>query len=261
MRTLALRLLAVLTVALSVTGCLVEPPAGAAAASLDRVESTERSALNPEVRATAPALPAEVIDWAARGIVFEGPWREDEIELVSEVLVHFADRLGEDRLLALTRQAVRAGTDGQRETLTFLRDVGTESLVGSWAPHVGRITIYDGLFDPAHMADHYSMRFERELAQAPSGPVSPPMFIVAHELGHMLVDGVRRESAAVDTSAGTALEDLYAEHVIHEFRAHPLHGVNESVASEVGLWVYEIRRPQAVDAYAAAYLAPALLGE
>lgn len=255
------RMVAVLVIALSTSACLVQPSLEAAAADLEPSDSVSQPVSAVAVQATnAPEAYPEAAYWAARGILFEGPWQADEIAMVTEVLAHFADRLGEERLLALTQQAVGSGTGGESQTLRFIRDPAGDGLVGSWAPSSGQITIYESVFDPDYMAANYPMRFERELERAPSGPVSLPMFIVAHELGHMLVDGLRAEHVA-DGLTPTVLEDRYEAEVYLDYRAHPLKGINESVASEVGLWVYEVRRPPVVDTFCETLLVPSLLGE
>ena len=250
---LALSILAVMIVMVNSAGCIVQPPAKAAAAWFNEPDRTEEPG-------TTVALPPEAAYWTARGIHFEGPWQEDEIEMVIAVLARFADRLGEARFLALVRKAVLMGTGGARETLTFRRDVDVVGLVGTWAFHEGRITLYDGLFDPEHLEDSYALRFEHHLEHVPSGPVSPPMFTVAHELGHALVEGLRQELVA-EALAPTLLEDAYAESVALDARAHPFHSVKENVVSEIGLWVLEVPRSPAVDTYREDYLAPALLDE
>jgi hypothetical protein len=243
-----LALVGILGVAL---GCLSRAPAEVSAARVDPLAHTV-----PPTPTSAHA--PERAYWAARGIVFEGPWQEHEIDLVTEVLARFADRLGEARFLALIRQAVRAGTDGQQQTLTLRRDVDVDGMVGSWAFDRGRITIYDGLFDPEHLAANHALRFEQHLAYAPDGPILPPMFTIAHELGHVLVEGLRWERRAQGLSP-TGLEDLYAERIAPDVRAHPFHSVKENLASEIGLWVFEVHRPPAMRAFHERMLGPALL--
>jgi len=252
MTKLVLRMVAVLTMMISAAGCITQPPAEAAAAELGDTGYTAPSG-------STVALPTEAIDWTGRGIRFEGPWQEEEIEIVIEVLARFADRLGEERFLVLVRKAVRTGTDGDRQTLIFNRDVVVDDRVGTWAFHEGRITLYNGLFDPEHLADNHALRFEHHLEAVPSGPVSSPMFTVAHELGHALIEGLRQE--LVDEGLKpTVLEDLYAERIDLDARVHPFHPVKENVVSEIGLWIFEVHRPPVVREFNDRTLGPALLG-
>jgi hypothetical protein len=237
----------------SAAGCVAQPPAGAAAAGLNEAART----VEPE---STLVLPPEAVDWTERGVRFDGPWRQSEIEMVTAVLDRFTDRLGEERFLVLIRKAVRTGTDGDRQTLVFQRDVEVDDRVGTWAFHEGRITLYNGLFDPEHLADHYALRFEHHLEAVPSGPVSSPMFTVAHELGHALLEGLRQERTD-EGLAPTVLEDLYAERIDLDVRVHPFHPVKENVVSEIALWVFEVHRPPVVREFNNRTLEPALLGE
>jgi hypothetical protein len=242
-------------------GCLNQVPSEVSAARVNPVEPTGHLTPTVAVRAAnTPTHSPAVAYWAARGIVFEGPWQEDEIDLVTEVLARFADRLGEARFLALIRKAVRAGTDGQRQTLTFKRDVDVDGMVGSWAFYLGQITIYEGLFDPEYLAANYPLRFDLHLAHAPDGADSSPMFTVAHELGHVLVDGMREEHVS-NGLAPTVIEDRYVDDIYLDYWVHPLNVPKESIVSEVALWVLEVRRPPDVRAFHHDVLVPALRGE
>jgi hypothetical protein len=128
-----------------------------------------------------------------------------------------------------------------------------------YARNYGRVRIYDNLFDQAYVDEHYPWRFDDALAEAPSGPINDQSFIIGHELGHMIVHGLRAEYAS-SQKPPTYLEELYGDTLDIDHWAHPIHGINESMASEIALWVFEVARPESVETFRDAYLGPALLG-
>jgi hypothetical protein len=215
----------------------------------------------PEVdREVAPSLPnaPEVNYWAERGIRFEGTWHEDELQQVLDVLARFAARLGEARLIALMRKGVRLGTEGRSEVLTLIRDPDAVDSLARYLPKQGRIHFHDGTFDQVTIDADFYYPFQDRLRDATSGSVTDPMFIIGHELGHVLIYGLRSEQTASGQGA-TFLEDLYGDALIVNHWAHPLYDPNESVASEIALWVFEVDRPTPVETFRDENLVPALL--
>jgi len=211
--------------------------------------------------AEIPALQGDRIDhWAALGIRFEGPWPADRADLVVSVLDRFAEAIGDERFVTLIGQALAWGSDGQVDVLTFAMDPTHEHWAASWSPSQGRITLYGKLFDQDHMDAHYRWRFLDDLADAQPVPVSIQEITIGHELGHLLLDALR-DTHTANGLADTLLEDTYGEAVYRDYWANPMQNTNESVASEIGLWVYGIRRPQQMQSYRTEILGPALLGQ
>ena len=178
--------------------------------------------------------------------------------MVLSVLDRFAGILGEERFVRLIRQAVSVASDGRAGTLTFVMDPSRDYWIASWTPQTGQITLSESLFDQAHLDTNYRWRFLDDLAEAQPRAVTIQEFTVGHELGHLIIDALREEHTAKQL-APSFLEDTYAEIYI-DYWADPLQEPNESLASEVALWVYGIRRSRAVRAYQEQTLVPALAG-
>lgn len=197
---------------------------------------------------------------AGRGVQLEGPWQSERVTLVLSVVDCYVEHLSEERFTELVRQAIAQGSDDRINLLTFRFDPRTLYQVAAWAPEYGQITLYESLFDQAHMDRHYRWRFLDRLHEAQPRPVTIQEFTIGHELGHVLIDGLREEHIANDL-APTYLEDAYTESLNIDFWADPFQGPNESLASEVALWAFDIRRPRPVRDYRNRYLVPALVGD
>ncbi|MBN1248782.1 MAG: hypothetical protein JXC32_14070 [Anaerolineae bacterium] len=208
-----------------------------------------------------PAQVARYAYWADQGVRFEDTWSPERVTLILSVLDRFTEALGEERFLRLINQGVAyRGTDGVAG-LTFGFDPNHTRWIASWNPETGRITVSESLFDATHIAAHYRWRFLDDLTEAEPEPVSVQAFAVGHELGHMIADALREEHTARGL-APSYLEDAYVEGINLNFWANPLQQApNESLASEIALWVYNIRRPRQARTYQAEILAPALFGE
>lgn len=209
----------------------------------------------------APAQAMQYAHWDKQGLHFVGPWTAERLALVLSVLDHFEQQIGAARFHQLIEQGVAWHASGTSHSLTFVADPSHPHWIAAWRADLGQITLYDSLFDPAHLDAHYRWRFLDDLTNAAPGAVSQPAFAVAHELGHLIADGLRQEHIAHGESPDY-LEARYEEMLSLNFWANPLQpSVNESVASEIGLWVYGIHRPFQVRAYHDDVLAPAILGE
>jgi len=186
--------------------------------------------------------------------------------MVASVLDRYADCLGEERFLELVRRTVLEGSGAARRDLVIAIapnavDASAAELrwIAGWAPHAGQITLYENLFDQAHVEAHYRWRFLSDLQQAHPAPVTVPMFAVAHELGHLLLDGLRQEHVARGLDP-FVLEELYATNLLHDYWAAPFDVPNESLADEVALWIFDIRRPAIVRRHLEGTLIHALAG-
>jgi len=225
-------------------------------------QSAETTQAMPEVAGLAtqlsPSQTGRYNHWLAQGIHFEGQWQSERVTMVLSVLDHFASSFGEERFVRLIQQAVSEASDGQAGGLTFAMDPSRDYWIASWTPEMGQITLSESLFDQAHLDTHYRWRFLDDLAEAQPRAVTIQEFALGHELGHLIIDALREEHMARQL-APSFLEDTYAE-IYLDYWADPLHDPNESLASEVALWVYGIRRSRAVRAYQEQTLVPALAG-
>ncbi|MCJ7739351.1 MAG: hypothetical protein MUQ10_18900 [Anaerolineae bacterium] len=204
----------------------------------------------------SPSQTGRYNHWLALGVRFEGQWQPERVAMVLSVLDRFAGSLGEERFVRLIQQAVPAASDGQAGTLTFVMDPGRDFLIALWTRQIGQITLFECLFDQAHLDTHYRWRFVDDLAEAQPRAVTIQEYTVGHELGHLILDALREEHTAKQL-APSFLEDTYAE-ISRNYWANFLQEPNESLASEVSLWVYGIPRSHAVRAYQEQTLVPAL---
>lgn len=226
---------------------------------LERTAETE-VAVQRSTPTVGDEVPGRLAYWSEKGIRFEGNWETERIDMVISVLDRYAEALGEERFTEIIRQAVVAGTAGQGGDLEIAMDPSTDYWVASWTPQTGRIALAEGLFDQQHMNANYRWRFLDRLQDALPRPVTAQEFAVAHEIGHLLLDGLREEHRA-NGLAPTVLEDLYGETLLADYWADPFTGTNESLANEIPLWIFGIRRPAPVRAYLDTTLVPALMGE
>jgi hypothetical protein len=242
---------------------LVRGQARSQALDLAVGQSAETTQAEPQVADPAAQLSPSQADqydhWLALGVHFEGQWQPERVTMVLSVLDHFAGSFGEERFAKLIRQAVTAASDGQAGGLTFAMDPSRDYWIASWTPEMGQITLSESLFDQAHLDTNYRWRFLDALAEAEPRAVTIQEFTIGHELGHLIIDALREEHTAKQL-APSFLEDTYAELYI-DYWADPLQEPNESLASEVALWVYGIRRSRAVRAYQEQTLVPALAAD
>jgi hypothetical protein len=201
------------------------------------------------------AAPARDVDhWRAEGIRFVGAWPEHEHIVILRVLDRFAATFGEARFLLLVDAALRADPANRARYLAFVRHANPDVAAGAWAPSRGTVYVNDSLYDSAYMEATYRWLLRDLAASNLPRSVTPQDFIVAHEVGHVLADGLRMIQAA-SGDAGQTPEALYADLVRIDLRPHAGEAVNENLATELGVWALGIARPEPVLAFRSRLLA------
>lgn len=198
--------------------------------------------------------------WRRNGIVFEGPWRSDEVMLVLDVLEIYRARIGEARFLELVDGALRTQASAGVDALTFVRKPEATLPTAGWLSHAGEIAVTDSLFDGAVIRDHYPWVYPAAEYDAATREHLIRRVTIAHELGHVIADGLRAERIAVDEHR-LSLENRYAGEVQKYAWPHPTFNPNENLATEIALWALEEARPDQVLAFSASYLAPAIASD
>lgn len=256
----AMRKKGLMIISLMVTGYILSQDPDLATSDATGLLHNSMPPAKPIAESSAVAESGIQVSRAIRGLHLEGPWQSERIALVLSVKDCFVDRLGKERFNELVEQGVAQGSAGRIRWLILRFDPSPAYQVASWTPECGQITLYESLFDQAHMDRHYRWRFLDRLHEAQPRPVTIQEFTIGHELGHVLIDGLREEHLA-NGFAPTYLEDIYAESLNIDFWADPFQEPNESLASEVALWAFDIRRPWQVRDYRERYLVPALVSE
>lgn len=203
-------------------------------------------------------LAASVDAWQAAGIRFESSWSSAELALVIGVLDRYSSTFGYARVMALIRAGVAAGTRGQSQTLVFARGGRDGIAPAVWANQLGRIVLYDDLFDWSVMRYYFTLIYEPNRYSVEARESLVLGSTVGHEIGHVVIDGLRAEWDASRFGASSP-ETLYAREVNYNAWPHPDYGANESLASELALWALGVARPPAVTAFVQEYLAPLII--
>ncbi len=196
--------------------------------------------------------------WLELGIRFEGDWQSDELALTLDVLDSFGALYGKERFAQIMQQAVRTRSRGWRNYLTVVRLSGRDLPAAAWAPAEGRILLNDGLFDDQYVAQYYHWEFAQGDRIATVGERTE--IVIAHEFGHVLVDGLRLEATPGD-GRYLSMEGLYARLVPADQWPHPASPTNESLVTEIGAWVLDIERTPEIAAFRASVLEQTALDE
>jgi hypothetical protein len=244
----------------------------------------ESACLSPFSPSAYPVESQQLLHWQAAGIHFRGAWHPDELALILKVLDRFAATFGQARVLTSIQLGLSVDPNSEAEHLTFTRISDPVYGPGSWRPSTGEILINDSLYDRAYMEAKYDWEFLEAGRRREAHRVTSEEAIVAHELGHVLVDGMRMrreqggigapldgtgaplDGTGVPPESSTAplegmwLEELYAEQININYWPHPFYPGNESLATEVGVWALAVPRPQEVVAFREAYLSPLIYG-
>jgi len=259
-------------IAIGVTAILADPVQDVAEAHLARqpdsiegassrpghdsgdVVSTVQTLLGKH-QAPRPAFPAEwptarlqrLQVWLSYGVKFEGPWTSEELDLVLTVLDAFGATYGEARFAQLASRAIEANSLGLLASLRLIKVEGYGTPVAGWYARSGRILFNEGLFDDALIEAKYSWSFLMGDYAHPGPEITVRQVIIGHELGHVLIDGLRVEAVA-GRHDRLALEMLYEQMIERAQWPHQGSVANENLATELAVWALGIERTQQVDA-------------
>jgi hypothetical protein len=198
-----------------------------------------------------------LLHWQTAGIAFRGDWQADELAVVIEVLDQFAGTFGEAAFLRLVRQALDGDPANRNPRLTIAKTADLDFGAAFWIPSQATVYFTSDLFDQAYAEKHYSWSvFDRPSSVAPR-PITLQAAVIAHELGHVLIDGIRVTQVGTGEPVPPP-EEAYAAQLDVNFWPHPHHPENENLATELGLWALELGRSQPVVAFREHYLAPYL---
>ena len=185
--------------------------------------------------------------WIDLGIEFAGPWTSEELDLMVAVLDAFGGTLGEARVAELAKIAVMAASGGLQDHLHLVKAPGYSMPAAYWLDQDGEVVFLEGLFDDTWFADNYRWTFLQG-SYAHLGPdVTLRHVVIGHELGHVLIDGLRVEVTAAGSDP-MALETLYRESIEPAQWPHLGYGANEDLASELSVWALGVERTEQVDA-------------
>jgi hypothetical protein len=186
--------------------------------------------------------------WLDLGIRFEGEWQSEELALIVDVLDAFGTVYGEERFATLAQQTVRVRSRGWRNYLTVVRMPDSGHPAAGWAPSAGIVLFNDSLFDEQYVTRYYNWRALHQNRAETVTFVELQEIVVAHELGHALIDGLRLEAAA-DSAGILSVEGLYTRYVPEAQWPHPGAATNENLATEVGAWALNIERTPEVEEF------------
>jgi len=178
------------------------------------------------------------------GIQFAASWNSPELLSVVGIIKDYMDAFGQERFAEMIRRGVLGQTSGTSRNLVLERIRTSGDPPAGWYDTEGRIKFFDEAFDPNKMAGyHWGLG------------VPPEAWMYAHEIGHVVLDGLKFE----DPAQNSLLQDRYAGAVGQ--RPHPGFHVNESLTTEVALVALRVDRPQHVEEFWHKYLAPAVSGQ
>ena len=185
--------------------------------------------------------------WLGYGIAFEGPWASEELDLVLIVLDGFGATYGERRFVELSEAAVGAASYGLRHHLRLVKARGKQIPAAGWFHRSGRIYFNEGLFDDAIYGKNYYWGFLVGEYAHPGPEVTMRHVVIGHELGHVLIDGLRVEAMAAGHDR-MALELLYEQMIEPVQWPHQGVAANEALATELAAWALGVGRTEDVDA-------------
>jgi len=187
---------------------------------------------------------------------FVSTWEPAEIDLVLDAVARFERALGGPRLRELIRIALDAHSLNV-DQLTFFRGPDGGTPAAFWAPYRGRIVLNDSLFDATFLRINYVWMVFYEWRDTAPDTVTIQDAIVAHELGHVVVDALRAEQKALDPD-GPTLESLYSHRVDPLMWPHPGGSAEENLATEFALLALGLERPGTAGTFRREVLVPAL---
>jgi len=193
--------------------------------------------------------------WLRTGLTFEGPWASEELADVLDILDQCADTLGRERFAALLDLAVWKRSDGRHQHLRIVREAGADLPAAAWYARSSRIVLKDALWDDEFVDRHYSWSFLSSAYTLPSPQTPTRHVIIGHEIGHVIIDGLRAEAAALG-HGGVSVEGLYSRVVSAEERPHFTSSANEHLASEIAVWALGIGRVGSIETFRAEVLVP-----
>jgi hypothetical protein len=188
--------------------------------------------------------------WLDLGVRFEGEWGSEELAVTLDVLDAYGSVYGDERFAEIAQRAIRSRSGGWRNYLTVTRVPGTMLPAAAWAPGAGRILLNDGLFDDSYFVQFYNWSFMAGDHAENDGAVDMLAIVIAHEFGHVLIDGLRLE-ATPEGGSELSMEELYTRHVPPEQWPHRLSSANENLATEVGIWALGVTRTAEINLFRA----------
>lgn len=105
----------------------------------------------------------------------------------------------------LVRQALHLDPANTSPYLTITKTAALPSTVTGWMPRSGEIYVTPNLYDQAHVERYHNWRVVDSPADR---PVTLQAALVAHELGHVFIDGIRITQAAMEVQVASP-EDAY----------------------------------------------------
>ncbi|MBN1246738.1 MAG: hypothetical protein JXC32_03730, partial [Anaerolineae bacterium] len=173
--------------------------------------------------------------WLRGGIRFEGPWTSQELSDILQVLDAFGSAFGSARFVELLDTAVDARTGGREHHLRLVHEPGFTPPAAGWYARSGRIVLTDGLWSAEYVALHHTWSFLTGPYVSAGSATANRHVVVGHELGHVIVDGLRIEALA-QQEPGLCIEGLYSEVVPKAQWPHFDAGTNEHLATEIAVW-------------------------
>ncbi len=167
-----------------------------------------------------------LLDWLDLGIRFDGIWTSEKLASVIDVLDFYGEAIGRARFAYLAATAAQKMSGGRVQQLIFLNMNAragdpAEDITG-WYAQAGTIGIYDEMYDDFFLRNYRSWWGE-DAAVIRSR-------LLGHEVGHVLMDGIRARYPHDDYNY---YENLYDEQVPRKdqpYTANPF----ESLATEIG---------------------------
>ena len=190
-----------------------------------------------------------------------GIWAFAEMQLLQNILGGFADSIGLERFNQLLRNGTEFHNPNSESYLLNIerRRGETGKPVAGWIPGTDNGTVFlnDSVFDDGFLDNNYSNR--SLFGAGGASPETKRDWLFGHELGHVLLDGMRGEQYP---NEDFFLEGFYPFFVPTSAQLHPGFNDTESVASELAVWaVLDIERPAVVDTFWALVMNPALAGQ
>ncbi len=187
-----------------------------------------------------------LLSWLRAGVGFAGRWESDTLASVVAMLDAYASAYGRERFLAAIRHGVMAQTGGKTGNLVFERVREKGEVPTGWCDREGRIKIWDTFFDPEVM---------KEKGKYDWGYLKPSTWVLAHEIGHVFLDGLKAE----DPRANYFVDNEYAR-AVGALAPHYPGPAYESLSTEIGYYALGVDRPAEVKQYWSTYMLPLLYG-